>query len=91
MIFTCSVVLEHLCMQQNNGSAHKELALENTLLDAGMPFRRDRDAPFTLTPRLPLFLLIVDDQATVICGWPDALVRKFIRNYDVYFRWHDSH
>lgn len=79
MGFTWSVVLAHACMQNTNELAYAELVSENPWLDTRLQFLRDIDAPFKISPRRPLVLLILDDQATITLGWLDALVMEFYK------------
>lgn len=79
MGFTWYVVLPHAFMQSCKESAYADLVHENPWLDGRLQFLRDQDAPFMVTPRRPLILLILDDQATITCGWSNALVRILYR------------
>lgn len=77
MGFTWSVVLAHACMQRCNETAYAELLCGHPQLYIRLQFLRDSDARFHINPRRPLILLILDDQSTIACGWPDQLVLEF--------------
>lgn len=67
-------------MKRNNQIAYEKRVCAHPLLDARLQFLRDADAPFMIFPRRSLILLILDDQGTITCGWPDSLVLEFYRN-----------
>lgn len=77
MGFTYSVALFHVCIYRCNDSAYDELLCTNPWLDDSLQFLRDRDTPFYVSPRSPLILLILDDQAIINCGWPNELFHDY--------------
>lgn len=78
MGFNWSVVLAHAFMPPNNETAYEKLLRETPPLNERLQFLRDADALFTISP-MPLILLILDDQATITCGWPETLLLDLYR------------
>lgn len=84
MGFTWSVVLAHTCMQMGSRRAYQEPADVDPRLDNRIQFMRDEDAPFHIIPRIPLFLIMLDDEVVITSGWSDDMVMDLyakIRNF----------
>lgn len=73
------MVLAHVSIQRSNAIMYAELVRENPWLYTLLQILRDDDAPYSVSTRRPLILLILYDQSKITFGWTDALVLDFYR------------